>query len=168
MKKESIKAMCLTSVFTAIIFIFTAYFHIPVHMGYTHLGDGFIYLAACILPLPYALFASACGALLADCLTGFAVFAPASVIIKALTVTFFYRKNQKIICTRNLLALIPSFFICVIGYYTYEVIITQNFISSISGVFGNIIQSIFSSSIFIFIGFTLDSVKTGNHLKINK
>ena len=86
MRNEKVKLMCLASIFTAVVFVFTAYLHIPSHTGYTHVGDGFIYLVACILPLPYAMFVGAGGALLADCLTGFAIWAPGSVIIKIVTV----------------------------------------------------------------------------------
>ena len=52
MKDKQIRLMCITGIFTAIVFVFTAYLHIPSHTGYTHVGDGFIYLAACMLPLP--------------------------------------------------------------------------------------------------------------------
>ncbi|MFY9379232.1 MAG: ECF transporter S component, partial [Acutalibacteraceae bacterium] len=49
-----------TALFAAIIAVTTAYiFHIPVgtNGGYIHIGDCFIYLAACFLPLPYAMLA---------------------------------------------------------------------------------------------------------------
>ena len=46
MKYEKIKLMCFAGIFTAIVFVFTAYLHIPSHTGYTHVGDAFIYLAA--------------------------------------------------------------------------------------------------------------------------
>ena len=91
---KKIKLISLTGIFTAIVFVFTAYFHIPSHTGYTHIGDAFIYLAACMLPLPYGIFVGAVGALLADCLTGFALWAPASVIIKSLSVIFFCRNDK--------------------------------------------------------------------------
>ena len=86
--------MCLAGIFTAVVFVFTAYLHIPSHTGYTHVGDGFIYLAASLLPLPYAVFVGAGGALLADCLTGFAIWAPGSVIIKTVAVLFFSGKSK--------------------------------------------------------------------------
>ena len=95
MKKQKIKLMCLAGVFTALVYVFTAYLHIPSHTGYTHVGDGFIYLAACLLPLPYAAFVGAVGALLADCLTGFAIWAPGSVIIKAVAVLFLYARAKR-------------------------------------------------------------------------
>lgn len=151
--------MCLAGIFTAIVFVFTAYLHIPSHTGYTHVGDGFIYLAACLLPLPYAAFVGAAGALLADCLTGFAIWAPGSVIIKALAVLLFSRKGSRIITVRNLLALIPASALCIGGYYLYEALITGNWIAPVSGIPGYITQSVLSSILFMIVGFTLDKLK---------
>ena len=164
MKNKKIRLMCISGVFVALIFIFTAYIHVPVHTGYTHIGDGFIYLAACLLPLEYSIFAGACGALLADLLSGYVLWAPASAIIKAITVLFFSRNSKKIICKRNLIALIPSLFTCTGGYYLYEALITQNFYSPLFGVLGNVIQSTLSSVLFIILGFYLDKLKIKDQL----
>jgi uncharacterized membrane protein len=92
--KKRLKTLCLSGIFTALVFIFTAFLHIPSHTGYTHVGDALIYLAACLLPLPYALFVGTVGAALADLLTGFALWAPASLLIKGLAVLFFNRKGR--------------------------------------------------------------------------
>ncbi len=159
MKNEKIEFICLTGVFTAGIFVFTAYFHIPSHTGYTHIGDGFIYLAACLLPLPYAIFAGVVGALLADCLTGFAIWAPGSVIIKAAAVLFFSRKGEKIVTLRNALTLLPASAVCIGGYYLYEALITGDFIASISGIPGYITQSVMSGILYIIFGLALDKLK---------
>ena len=159
MKKDRLKRMCLAGIFTAVVFVFTAYLHIPSHTGYTHVGDGFIYLAACLLPTPYAMFVGAGGALLADCLTGFAIWAPGSVIIKAVAVLFFSRKNKKIVCWRNVLALIPASVLCIGGYYLYEALITGNFIAPLSGIPGYITQSVLSSILFIVLGLAMDKLK---------
>ena len=158
MKNERIKLMCLAGVFTAVVFVFTAYLHIPSHTGYTHVGDGFIYLAACLLPLPYAMFVGAGGALLADCLTGFAIWAPGSVIIKTVAVLFFSRKSVKIITWRNMLALIPAWALCIGGYYLYEALITGNFVSSLAGIPGYITQSLLSSILFVAVGLSMDKL----------
>ena len=132
MKNNKIRLMCFAGIFTAIVFVFTAYLHIPSHTGYTHVGDGFIYLAACLLPLPYAMFVGAAGALLADCLTGFAIWAPGSIIIKTAAVLVFSRKSKNIICLRNILALIPAWAFCIGGYYLYEAMITGNFVAPLA------------------------------------
>ena len=158
MKNERIKLMCLAGVFTAVVFVFTAYLHIPSHTGYTHVGDGFIYLAACLLPFPYAMFVGAGGALLADCLTGFAIWAPGSVIIKTVAVLFFSRKSVKIITWRNMLALIPAWALCIGGYYLYEALITGNFVSPLAGIPGYITQSLLSSILFVAVGLAMDKL----------
>ena len=150
--------MCLAGIFTAVVFVFTAYLHIPSHTGYTHVGDGFIYLAACLLPLPYAMFVGAGGALLADCLTGFAIWAPGSIIIKTAAVLFFSRKSKNIICLRNILALIPAWVLCIGGYYLYEALITGNFVSPLAGIPGYITQSLLSSILFVAVGLAMDKL----------
>lgn len=159
MRNDKIKLMCIAGVFTAVVYVFTAYLHIPSHTGYTHVGDGFIYLAACLLPMPYAIFVGAGGALLADCLTGFAMWAPGSVIIKTLAVLCFSSRTKKIISGRNLLALIPASILCIGGYYLYESIITGNFVAPLSGIPGYITQSVLSSVLFVVLGFTFDKLK---------
>jgi uncharacterized membrane protein len=63
--KVNIKIIVLTALFAAIIYITTAYlFHIQTGLngGFIHLGDTFIYLAACVLPAPFAMIAAALGA----------------------------------------------------------------------------------------------------------
>ena len=156
MKDQKIRLMCIAGIFTAIVFVFTAYLHIPSHTGYTHVGDGFIYLAACMLPLPYAMFVGAGGALLADCLTGYAIWAPGSIIIKTVAVLFFSRKSARIISIRNLLALIPAWAVCIGGYYLYEALITGNFVAPLSGIPGYITQSVLSSILFVVAGLAMD------------
>lgn len=159
MKNDKIKLMCIAGIFTAIVYVFTAYLHIPSHTGYTHVGDGFIYLAACLLPMPYAIFVGAGGALLADCLTGYAMWAPGSVIIKTVAVLCFSGHTKKIISGRNILALVPAALICVGGYYFYEALITGNFVAPLSGIPGYITQSVFSSIVFVLLGFAFDKLK---------
>ena len=164
MKDQKIRLMCITGISTAIVFVFTAYLHIPSHTGYTHVGDGFIYLAACMLPLPYAMFVGAGGALLADCLTGYAIWAPGSIIIKTVAVLFFSRKNARIISVRNLLALIPAWAICIGGYYLYEALITGNYAAPLAGIPGYITQSVLSSILFVVAGLAMDKLNLKNTL----
>ncbi|MCH5273299.1 MAG: TIGR04002 family protein [Lachnospiraceae bacterium] len=163
-KHEKIRYMCLTGVFTAVVFVFTAYLHIPSHTGYTHVGDGFIYLAACMLPLPYAAVVGAVGALLADCLTGFAMWAPGSVVIKTVTVLFFTAKGKKMVSGRNLLALIPAAAVCIGGYYLYEAVLTGNFAAPLAGIPGYVTQSLLSSILFVCLGTALDKLKVREHI----
>ena len=156
--------MCIASVFTALVFVVTAYLHIPTNNGYIHVGDGIIYLAACILPWPYAMAVGAGGALLADCLTGFAIWAPSSVIIKALTALLFTNKSKKIMSVRNYAVLLPAAVICAGGYYLYEAALYGNWISPLMGSPASLTQSVTSSVLFIVMGIAFDKLNLKNKL----
>lgn len=143
----------------AIIFVFTQFFHIPSHTGYTHIGDAFIYLAGALLPWPYAVGAGAVGAALADLLGGYAVWAPASILIKALTALCFTSKGGKILCRRNLFALIPAFLLCAGGYYGYEALLTGSTVVPLAGIPGYVMQVLASSAVFAALGSLLDRIQ---------
>lgn len=64
--RQKLYRMTITALFAAAIAVMTAYLlHIPIPGGYVHIGDSLIYLAASLLPLPYAVAAAAIGAGLA-------------------------------------------------------------------------------------------------------
>lgn len=163
-KGKQMKYMCLAGVLTALVFVFTAYLHVPSATGYVHLGDGFICFASCILPLPYGLFVGAGGALLADCLTGYAIWAPGSVVIKALMVLCFYRKGKNICSVRNLIALLPAAVICVGGYYLYGAILAGGFAAPVTEVPGNIMQSVCSAILFVILATVADKTNIKRYL----
>ena len=81
---NSAARMTLTGLFAAMITLMTAYIcHIPygANGGYIHFGDALIYIAAVLLPRPYALAAAAIGGGLADLLTA-PMWAPATDVYK--------------------------------------------------------------------------------------
>ena len=164
MRRKELKLMCISSVFAAIVFVVTAYLHIPTYNGYVHVGDAFIFLAACLLPMPYAVGVGAIGAMLADVLTGYAIWAPGSIIIKAVTAMLFSFKAKKIITVRNVLMLIPATVICAGGYYFYEVIITGSFVGALAGIPGSLIQSATSGIVFILVGVAMDKMNLKKRL----
>ena len=158
MKKKQIRLMCISSLLTALVFVVTAYLHIPTYNGYVHAGDGFIFIAACLLPMPYSIFVGAVGALLADLLTGFAIWAPGSMIIKAAIAMLFSCKGAKILRPRNIWMLLPAATITIAGYYLYEVLITGSFVASLSGIPGSAIQAVASGVVFVVTGLVLDQI----------
>ena len=119
------KHLVLTGLLAAMIFFTTAYIlHIPiVGGGYVHLGDALLYIAAALLPTPYAMAAGVIGAGLADLLTGGAIWAPATVIIKAVMALPFTAKKDRLLCRRNLLALLLAGVVGVVGYYGAEIVL---------------------------------------------
>ena len=138
------------------VFVVTAYLHIPTYNGYVHCGDGLIFLAACLMPMPYSIVIGATGAMLADLLTGFAIWAPGSMIIKGLLTLLFTTKSTKIITKRNLVMLLPAALISAVGYYLYEALITGSFAASLAGIPGSLIQAVASSIVYVAIGVAMD------------
>ena len=168
------KLIALTGLFAAMIYVMTAYLHIPTGAGYTHAGDGLIYLAACLLPTPYAVCAGAIGGALADGLTGFIIWAPATVVIKAVTALFFSSKKDKIICVRNILGIIPSLALCIVGYSLYEGVVMSKHISAaaVAAAFGQTpaycIQVLASTILFVVCGLALDKMKFKTRFGLDK
>lgn len=163
---KTIKKITLGALFAAIITVFTAYIcHVPIGIngGYVHLGDTFIYIAASLLPLPYAILAAAVGAGLADLLTA-PVWFLASVIIKSLICLSF--TNNKIICKRNIFACVLGVFITVLGYAVAEYIIFGSFAGVLYSVVGNLIQATASGVLFILIGFYLEKIRINDIIRL--
>ena len=103
--KRSGRDLVTAALFAAVIALTTAYlFHIPVPTGYIHLGDAFLYLAASLLPLPYAVAAASLGAGLADLLT-YPAWALPTLLIKAAVALLFTSRGETFLCRRNVLAL---------------------------------------------------------------
>lgn len=152
--------MVLTALFAAMITVMTAYIcHIPtgINEGYIHFGDALIYMAACFLPMPYAIAAGAIGGGLADLLTA-PVWAVATMIIKALICLPFTSKGPKILCGRNVAAVCISGLISAVGYAIAEGIMFGTWVTSIAGFSGSAIQSGGSAVLFILLGLALDKI----------
>ncbi|MBP3753926.1 MAG: TIGR04002 family protein [Lachnospiraceae bacterium] len=152
-----LRYITLAGLFAALIALFTAYIlHIPAGPnGYIHLGDALIYLAAALLPAPYAMAAGAIGGGLADLLTA-PMWAPATVIIKILIVIPFTSKHNKLLAKRNLLAPVIAMLITITGYYFAELILYGKETAFLVSVTSNSIQGLGSAAVFYILGAALD------------
>lgn len=160
---SKVRYLTITGIMAALIALMTAYIcHIPVGMngGYVHFGDALIYLAATILPAPYAMAAAAMGGGLADLLTA-PVWAPATVIIKMLITIPFTNKASKIINVRNVIATVVAYVISGTGYFLAEYVLFGNWAVFLVSMSQSLVQSGGSAIIFILLGRALDKM----HLK---
>lgn len=156
------KNIVLAALFAAIICTTIAFIpRIPTGFngGYIHLGDTFIYLAAVLLPTPYAMVAAGIGAGLADALSGGMVWIIATIIIKPVMVLFFTSKSDKLLCKRNILALFISGFVGCFGYYLAGAIMSGNFIAPLATLYLEAIQPVVSGIIFLLAGYAFDNIK---------
>lgn len=76
----------ITAVFTALVFLSTYLFQIPIPatQGYFNLGDIMIFISALTFGPVVGGFAGGIGSSLSDALSGFGVFAPFTLVIKGL------------------------------------------------------------------------------------
>ena len=154
----------MTAFFAAMVYVMTSFVRIPTHQGYIHLGDGVIYLAASLLPTPYAMAAGAIGGGLSDYLSGYPLWIIPTVIIKALTASLFSASRQKIITRRNIIPLAPAAIICIGGYYLAAVILYGSWVTPIVDIPTNAIQVAAASVLYIVLGFTLDKLRIKSQL----
>ena len=163
---SKVKYLTLTGLMAALITIMTAYIcHIPVGMngGYLHFGDSLIYLAAALLPRPYALAAAAIGGGMADLLTA-PMWAPATIIIKMLIVLPFTNKSAKIVTPWNVVASILAYFISGFSYFLAEYILFGSWSVLLVSMAHSLIQSGGSAVFFVILGHALDKVQIKNRL----
>ncbi|HEX2985706.1 MAG TPA: TIGR04002 family protein [Caproiciproducens sp.] len=156
---KSTKTYVLTALFAAMIFVVTAYIlHIPTPAtgGYIHLGDAFLYLAASILPTPFAVAAGGIGEALSDALTGSLVYALPTLLIKSAMVLCFASAGKRIVTKRNIAASVAAGVICIAGYYLTEAVIYHNFVSPLVEIPANLIQAGASAVIYLIAGNALD------------
>ena len=162
-RKESmrIRNLSLAGIMATMITLATAYIcHIPVGMngGYIHFGDSLIYLAAALLPMPYAMLAAAVGGGLADLLTA-PMWVVATVIIKMLLVLPFTNKGKKVVCLRNVIATVIAGVISVIGYAVAEYFLFGNWSVLLLSLAPSMIQSVGSAVFFVLFGVALDKAR---------
>ena len=160
LQKDKIHLLTITALFAAAIAVMTAYLlHIPIPTGgYIHLGDALIYLAACLLPVPYAAAAAAIGAGLADLLTAPMWVLP-TLVIKAVIVLFFTNKGERLLCHRNLAAVVIAGLFSPAAYALAGCAMTGTMAAFVPQFLGTLIQGIGSGALFIVITPALDGVK---------
>ncbi len=82
---EQIRLLTLTGVLTALTTVATFVIQIPTpSKGYINLGDTLVNLCAWILGGGYGAFAAGFGSALSDLISGYAIYAPATFVIKFL------------------------------------------------------------------------------------
>ena len=124
MENRSTRKLVLAALFAALICVMTLFVKMPVPgnpSAYVHAGDGFIYTAAVIMGGPLAAAAAAVGSILADLLGGYAIYMPATFIIKGVMgfivgIAHTKSMNWKL----AIVLMISASMVMVLGYALYE------------------------------------------------
>ena len=155
--RQKLRQLILAALFAAAIAVMTAYLlHIPIPTGgYIHLGDTLLYLAAGLLPTPYAAGAAAVGGGLADLLTA-PVWVLPTVVIKALVTLLFTSRGQKILVSRNIAAVFGAALLSPAAYGLAACLLMGGAYAFVPQFLGTLIQGVGSGLLFGVLALALD------------
>lgn len=156
MSNQKLKQLVYAAVFAAVVFVTTYFLHIntPFNNGYVHPGDAFVYLAACLLPTPYAMAAASIGAAFSDLLASPSYVIP-TLIIKAVLTLFFTSKADKILVKRNVIGVFLAGITGLFGYFIAESIMYGMPAAAINALFGAF-QPLVSGIVFVLLAAAFD------------
>lgn len=146
MKFQKITKTVVAALFTALICVATFIVQIPSPAtgGYVNLGDCFVLVAGMYLGYGYGALAAGLGSALADILSGYSQYVPATFVIKALMAVFaclvFKSLSQKTRIGAKILGGLAAEIIMVGGYFAYEAVILKYGMAAAGSVIPNIIQ----------------------------
>ncbi len=152
----------LAGLFAAMVTVGTMIIQIPVGVsGYIHLGDSMIYLSGVILGPVLAPICSGLGSFLADMMSGYAVYAVPTFIIKgldALVVALVYRAilGKSSSMNKKMIAYIVSFVAGTVvmcsGYFLFETIMygmSGALLSLMPNIFQGVVGGVLSVPVFV-------------------
>jgi len=144
---SKVKKLVFTALMAALTCVATLVIKVPTpSQGYIHLGDCIVLLCGWMLGPVYGACAASIGSALADVLSGYMIYVPATFVTKGLTafiVWGIYRLLKERI--NRVLALclssVAAELFMVISYYLFEGVI-YGFIPSLANVPANLIQAL--------------------------
>ncbi len=144
---HQLRALVLTGLLTALVFVATMALHIPNGVGgVIHLGDSMIFMAAIVFGWKYGAVSGSIGGAMFDLMTPYAVYAPYTFLIKAVmgfvvgNIAWSGGHKGKNL-SRNIAAMIVGGVVMIVGYYLAEWVIYGNAYAPFASVVGNVIQA---------------------------
>ena len=163
MSDKKIRKLVMAAVLAALTCVATMVVQIPSPMnGYVNLGDCFVLLSGWLLGPWYGGAAAGVGSMLTDLLSGYAHYAPGTLIIKgldAIVAALIFRAMKK----GNVGALVGGVvgeIIMVVGYFGYAALLLGKGITAAASIPGNLIQGVVG----LVAGFLLLQVARSIHL----
>lgn len=163
------KNLAFMAVFASLTCVCTLVVQIPLPAGgYFNVGDVFVFLTAwCLGPL-YGAIASGVGGALADLVSGYAIYAPATLIVKAFVAVIAYlvwsflkkyiKKDTLDFVPRCLSSMVGEL-LMVAGYFFYDAAL-YGFAGAASGVVGNVLQGVCCSVLAVVLVVALCKIKS--------
>lgn len=149
MKSKKIRIMTYTALLAALTCIATMIIRIPTPTkGYVNLGDCLVNISAWILGPAYGAAAAGIGSAFADIMSGYMVYAPATLIIKGAMAAVSFgvfaalsKKCRSSVAVRVMAALAAEL-VMAIGYMSFEAVMYGSVATALLGIPGNIAQGV--------------------------
>ncbi|PWM15374.1 MAG: hypothetical protein DBX57_02890 [Clostridia bacterium] len=147
MKHQKLYHLVLAALFAALTYVATNIIRVPIPAtdGYINLGDCVVLLGAFLLGPVYGAAAGGIGSALADILSGYAVFAPGTFVIKAL-IAVIAALIMKALGSKTkaapIVASIAGEAWMLLGYFLYESIFLGYGLAAAGSIGGNAIQAV--------------------------
>lgn len=160
------KRIAFLSVFTAAVLVMTMFVKFPNPlMGYTNLGDAFIFLAAMCFGPVFAMISGGIGSALADVILGFGIYAPFTLVVKGLEgflAGILLRAFLKTGLNRHfsvLLACVTAACEMVAGYFLTNSLLYGGFASGLGGLANDALQGALGVAVAYIFTLVLAGVK---------
>lgn len=146
----------MAALWAAMIFLAIFIIKIPSVNGYVNIGDAVIYTCGIFLPPPFAMAAAALGGFLADIISGYAQYAPFTLIIKPILLLWFlpFRKAKVKWVRYWLPATIASLSGAVLYFFTDWVLYGLG--GAIASITGNLLQAAMSVGLYTATAYVLE------------
>lgn len=156
----------ISGVMAAVVFLATQ-IKITTAIGYGNLGDGFILAASYVLG-PLAFFPAAIGSALADLILGYAVYIPATFLIKGCMglVAGAILRRKNVSWKRRILAVLLAEVIMVVGYFGFESLL-YGAATALTSVPMNLVQGAFGIGLGLVLMAALNRVKERFYEKLH-
>jgi uncharacterized membrane protein len=167
-RDKKVLSICITAVFMAFTCLATMVIQIPIPLGYAHLGDSVILITSFLFGPVVGAVAGGIGSAMADILTGYAIWAIPTLIIKAIMGAFagyfFYKKRRRIelFSIRSIIVTIITLLFMVIGYVISGAILYGSMASGVASAPGLLMKSVVNLLVFYVLTSQLRKIKISN------
>ena len=165
--KSKIRKIVFSAMLAALACVATMIIKIPSPLnGYINLGDCIVLLSGWLLSPLYGFFAAGIGSALADVFSGYAVYAPATFIIKGIMALIFFG-GYKLMSKRlgslpsQIISALAAEIFMILGYLLFEGIM-YGFVPSAANIPANAVQGVVG----IIIGVTLIKIFEKTNIKL--
>ena len=164
--------LVFAALLAALCYVATLIIQVPTPTnGYVNLGDCIVLLSGWMLGPVWGFFAAGIGSMLADVLSGYAYYAPATFLIKgvmALLGVVLYRlifKAFRHSLPAFLLSALVGEIIMVLGYFGYAALILGRGLGAAASIPGNVVQGVFGLVISTVLALLLSKTPLMNRVK---